>query len=97
MVYLEGQSPPLLNSEAGSLKRLNALTKRLEKQPGILERYDSVIQNQLAQGIVERVEGEAKEREFYIPHKPASGKQLKVPSYALSTMHLQEQVKRPHP
>ena len=36
----------------------------------MLERYDSVIQDQLAQGIVERVEGEAKEREFYIPHKP---------------------------
>ena len=36
----------------------------------MLERYDSVIQDQLAQGIVERVESEAKEREFYIPHKP---------------------------
>lgn len=57
---------------------------RLEKQPGMLERYDSVIQDQLAQGIVERT-------------NQSSGKQLKVPSCALSTMHLQEQVKKPHP
>ena len=66
----KGNHPPLLNNEAGSLKRLNALTKRLETQPEMLERYDSVIQDQLAQGIVERVESKAKEREFYIPHKP---------------------------
>ena len=65
----KGNHPPLLNNEAGSLKRLNARTNRLEKQPGMLEQYDSVIQDQLAQGIVERVESEAKEREFYIPHK----------------------------
>ena len=66
----KGNHPPLLNNEAGSLKRLNALTKRLETQPEMLERYGSVIQDQLAQGIVERVESKAKEREFYIPHKP---------------------------
>ena len=48
----KGNHPPLLNNEAGSLKRLNALTKRLEKQPGLLERYDSVIQDHLAKGIV---------------------------------------------
>lgn len=66
----KGNHRPLLNNKAGSLKRLNALTKRLEKQPGMLEWYDSVIQDQLAQGTVERVESEAKERKFYIPHKP---------------------------
>lgn len=66
----KGNHPPLLNNETGSLKRLNALTKRLEKQPGMLERYDSVIQDQLAQGIVEHVKSEAEGREFYIPHKP---------------------------
>ena len=52
------------------MKRLNALTKRLAKQSGMLERYDSLIQDQLAQCTVERVESEAKEREFDIPHKP---------------------------
>lgn len=63
----KGNHPPLLNNEAGSLKRLKELTKRLETQW-----YDSVIQEQLAQGIVEHVESEAtcKGREFYIPHKP---------------------------
>ena len=66
----KGNHPPLLNNEAGSFKRLNALNKRLEKQPGMLEQYDSVIQDQLAQGIVERVESEAEGREFCIPHKP---------------------------
>lgn len=35
-----------------------------------LERYNNVIQDQLTQGIVEPVTGEAKGREFYIPHKP---------------------------
>ena len=52
---------------------MNALRKKLEKQPGMLERYDNVIQDQLSQGIVERVKDEAKEREFYIPHKPVVG------------------------
>ena len=63
----------------GSLKRLNALTRRLEKQPGMLEKYNDVIQNQLTQGIVEHVTDEAKGREFYIPHKPV------IPETAEST------------
>lgn len=94
----KGNHRPLLNNKAGSLKRLNALTKRLEKQPGMLEWYDSVIQDQLAQGTVERVESEAKEREnFTYRTNQSSGKQLKVPRCALSMMHIQEQVKKPHP
>lgn len=36
----------------------------------MLEKYDAIIQDQLTQGIVERVEGEANAKEFYIPHKP---------------------------
>ena len=35
--------PPFLSNTTGSLKRLNALRKKLEKQPGMLERYDNVI------------------------------------------------------
>ena len=58
------------HNEMGSLKRLSALTRRLEKQPGMLEKYSDVIQDQLTQGIVEHVTDEAKGREFYIPHKP---------------------------
>lgn len=65
----KGNHPPLPNNKKGSLKRLEALTRKLEKQPGMLERYNDVIQDQLMQGIVEPVTGEAKGREFYIPHK----------------------------
>ena len=39
--------PPLANNEAGSLRRLDSLVKRLQKQPNLLERYDTVIQDQL--------------------------------------------------
>ena len=66
----KGNHPPLPSNEKGSLKRLEALTRKLEKQPGMLERYNDVIQDQRTQGIVEPVTGEAKGREFYIPHKP---------------------------
>lgn len=61
----KGNHPPLPNNKMGSLKRLNNL---LEKQ-NMLERYDSIIQDQLSQGIVERAGDEVEGREFYIPHK----------------------------
>ena len=61
--------PPLANNEAGSLRRLDSLVKRLQKQPNLLERYDTVIQDQLTQGIVERVQDKPAAKEFYIPHK----------------------------
>ena len=61
--------PPLPNHKSGSLKRLDNLVRKLEKQ-GTLEQYDQIIQDQLAQGIVEPAEDEAKGKEFYIPHKP---------------------------
>ena len=61
--------PPLANNEAGSLRRLESLVKRLQKQPNLLERYDSVIQDQLTQGIVERVQDKPVAKAFYIPHK----------------------------
>ncbi|XP_028415664.1 uncharacterized protein LOC114539027 [Dendronephthya gigantea] len=64
----KGNHPPLPSNESGSLKRLNNLVKRLQKQ-GILERYDGVIQEQINQGIVEKVEAEPQGREIYIPHK----------------------------
>ncbi|XP_068707690.1 uncharacterized protein [Montipora foliosa] len=66
----KGNHPPLPNNKPGSLKRLENLVKKLEKQPGMLEKYDEIIRDQLAQGIVERAEGEPEGNEFYIPHKP---------------------------
>ena len=35
----------------------------------MLEKYDDIIQDQLAQGIVERALKEPEGREFYLPHK----------------------------
>lgn len=51
------------------MKRLDNLVRKLEKQPGMLEKYDDIIQDQLAQGIVERALKEPEGREFYLPHK----------------------------
>ena len=65
----KGNHPPLPNNKHGSLKRLENLVRKLEKQPGMLQKYDGVIQDQLSQGIVERVHSEPKGKEFYIPHK----------------------------
>ena len=66
----KGNHPPLPNNKPGSPKRLENLVKKLEKQPGMLEKYDEIIRGQLAQGIVERAEGEPEGKEVYIPHKP---------------------------
>ena len=49
------------------ITKLAALT--LERQ-NTLEAYDKIIQDQIKQGIVERAENEATNKEFYIPHKP---------------------------
>ena len=64
----KGNHPPLPNNEAGSLRRLSNLVRKLEKTD-MLVKYDGVIQEQLAQGVVERVETQAEGREFYIPRK----------------------------
>ena len=64
----KGNHPTLPNNRAGSLKRLESLVRKLEKQ-GELERYDNIIKDQLTQGIVEHAEEEVEGREFYIPHK----------------------------
>ena len=64
----KGNHPPLANNKSGSLKRLDNLVKKLDRQPTMLENYDAIIKDQLAQGIVERVQEEPKGKEFYIPH-----------------------------
>ena len=61
--------PNLKSNKSGSLRRLGNLVKKLEKSD-LLKSYDQVIKEQLAKGIVERVEDPAVGREFYIPHKP---------------------------
>ena len=65
----KGNHPPLPSNEAGSLRRLTGLVKKLRSQ-GTIERYDQVIQDQIKTGIVERVVGPATgQHEFYIPHE----------------------------
>ena len=60
----------LPNNKQGSLRRLESLLKKLQKEPNLLDQYDEVIQDQLAKGIVERVSSDPVGREFYIPQKP---------------------------
>ena len=54
----KGNHPSLPSNEAGSLRRLTSLVKKLRSQ-GIIERYDQEIQDQIKAGIVERVTGSA--------------------------------------
>ena len=61
---------PLPTNERGGSKRLESLVRRLQREPGMIDKYNQVIQEQLAQGIVERVTDKPKEKAFYIPHKP---------------------------
>ena len=65
----KGNHPPLADYQHGSLRRLQSLARKLEQQPGTLEKYDAIIQDQLSQGIVERVQSEPQGKAFYIPHK----------------------------
>ena len=64
-----GDHPTLPNNKTGSLKRLDSTIRKLE-QKGILEQYDAIIKDQLAENIVEPVGEHVVGREFYIPHKP---------------------------
>ena len=54
-----------------SLGRLKSLIKHLEKDPDLLEKYNNVIHEQLAKGIIERVESSEEDnenRKHYILH-----------------------------
>ena len=54
-----------------SLERLKSLIKCLEKNPDLQEKYNNIIQEQIAKGIIERVESSEEDnenREHYIPH-----------------------------
>ncbi len=46
--------PHLPNNERNSLKRLGSLTRKLQRE-NLMEKYDSIIQEQLAEGVIERV------------------------------------------
>ena len=63
-----GNHASLPNNKQGSLRRLNHLTKRLH-QNGLTTEYDSIIREQLNEGIVESAPDVPSNKEFYIPHK----------------------------
>ncbi|KAK3742407.1 hypothetical protein QZH41_020716, partial [Actinostola sp. cb2023] len=65
----KGNHPSLPNNKEGSLKRLNSIVRKLERQQ-LFGQYDDIIKDQIAQGIVEPASEHVEGREFYIPHKP---------------------------
>ena len=46
--------PELPNNEYGSMKRLKSLTKKLRREH-VTEKYDTIIREQLAEGVIEKV------------------------------------------
>ena len=65
----KGDRATLPNNENGSLQRLRALTRKLQRAEQTTE-YDSIIREQKEQGIIESADQPAQGVEFYIPHKP---------------------------
>ena len=61
----------VLKNKLGNLERLKNLLQNLQRNQKVFERYDQVIQEQLAGGVVEKVniEENCDQREFYLPHK----------------------------
>ena len=60
----------LPHNKQGSLRRLENLVKKLQGKPNLFEQYDGIIQEQIAEGVVEKVTSEPVGKEFYLPHKP---------------------------
>ncbi|XP_068703885.1 uncharacterized protein [Montipora foliosa] len=63
----KGNCPVLPNNRDGSMRRLNSLLRKLRRK-NMLDDYDDVIREQLAEGVVERAPAEVSGREFYLPH-----------------------------
>ena len=54
------------NNKSGSLGRQASLVRKLQRDPELFDEYDNIIQQQLEQGIIERVTADPKGCEFYI-------------------------------
>ena len=63
-----GNHPPLPSNEMGSIRRLQSLERRLQRND-LIEDYNTVIEQQKQQGIVETANNEATGKVFYLPHK----------------------------
>ena len=60
----------LHNNERNSLARTSNLLRKLKSDPVLLHAYHNIIQDQLAEGIVEEAVKIAEGKEFYLPHRP---------------------------
>ena len=59
----------LPSNKEGSLKRLKNLSRKLQRE-GLTAQYDAIIQEQLAEGVIEKAPPVSQpQKEFYIPHK----------------------------
>ena len=58
------------SNKNGSLGRLNNLIKKLKKDPELFQKYDEIIQNQIQDGIAEKVTADPVGKTFYLPHRP---------------------------
>ena len=65
---LKANHPELPSNKEGSLKRLQTLSKKLQRED-LTEQYDCIIQEQLAEGVVHKAPPVLQPKEFYIPHK----------------------------
>ena len=61
---------PDINENRGlAIGRLRSLVSRMQKQPGMMLKYDTIIQDQLEKGIIEKVDRfKADGMKHYIPH-----------------------------
>ena len=89
--------PPIPDNQHGSLRLLQNLARKLKKQPGMLEKYDAIIQDQLSQGIVERVRCKRKGKRSMSHIRLSFGKQQRARRSELSTMRLRELTRKHHP
>jgi hypothetical protein len=69
LLWKQGHKP-LPSNEPGSRRRLEGLVKKLQRDPELMDKYDKIIQDQLKEGIVERVNEVPAGQDFYIPHMP---------------------------
>ena len=70
---------PLPSNYRNSLKRMKSQLHRLKQEPGVLREYDSVIQEQLRQGIIEPVlEMDVSDKIHYLPHHAIVRKEAKT-------------------
>ena len=59
--------PELPNNEYGSMKRLKSLTKKLRREH-LTEKYDTIIREQLAERVIEKVPHPSTESDTPVPH-----------------------------